>query len=80
MNDNNFDYMDIYSQPGDKVICAFPHAGYPYDQEKLLKHRIAVGDVVTVEKTEIHGWSTDLYLKEYPGVRFNTVNFGVKKG
>lgn len=67
--------MDIYSPKGTKVIFDMPDAGYPYHQEIAKKH-LVVGKVYTVDYTEVHSCSTDVYLVGLPDVAFNSVLFG----
>jgi len=66
--------MDIYSKHGTKVIFDSPTNGYPHQQENAKKHLI-VGKVYTVDFTEVHSSSTDVYLVGVPG-SFNSVLFG----
>lgn len=66
--------MNIYSNPGTKVIFANPTYGYPHDQEKAKQH-LAVGQVYTVHHTEVSASHTDVYLAEVPGIAFNSVLF-----
>jgi hypothetical protein len=67
--------MNIYAAPGSNVIFYNPRAGYRHDQETLAKHGLVVGGVYTVKETVVHSSSTELYLVEFPGVCFNSVNF-----
>lgn len=67
-------YMRIDCPEGTKVILGFPDHGYPHDQEMVKKH-LKVGETYTVERTVIHNFNTDVYLKEIPGVPFNSVLF-----
>ena len=66
--------MNIRTPAGQKVRYAFPENGYPYQQDVASAH-LQVGGVYTVERTEIDSWTTDVYLKEFPDVRFNSVLF-----
>ena len=43
----------------------------PASNAKLLK----LGDTYTVERIEEHSWHTKVFLKEFPGVEFNSVWF-----
>lgn len=67
--------MEIDTPSGEKVIMDSPDNGWPHDQQTIRKHGLVKGRAYTVESTEIHGSYTSLYLVEFPGVRFNTVNF-----
>jgi hypothetical protein len=66
--------MNIYAKYGDKVVCETLDAGYEYDREIASKH-LVVGSVYTIEETEVHNWHIDVYLQEFPGIRFNSVFF-----
>lgn len=66
--------MDIYAKEGSKVVFDKPDAGYQGAVEKAAKH-LTVGSTYTVERTEVGGWSTDVYLKEVEGVSFNSCMF-----
>lgn len=67
--------MEIYATAGAKVIMDYPEAGWPHDQRTIKDHGLTQGGEYTVDHTEVHSSSTTLYLREFPGVRFNTVNF-----
>jgi|SRR6266542_4469371 len=67
--------MDIYALPGTKVIMDWPEAGWTHDQCRIKDNGLVEGQTYTVERTEVHSSSTTLYLIEFPGVAFNTVNF-----
>jgi len=66
--------MDIYAQPGTKVIFDNPKNGYSYDQEDCRKH-LTFGQIYTVERTDVHSAYTDVWLQEVPDVSFNSVMF-----
>jgi hypothetical protein len=72
-NDNNTSTMNIYAKKGDKVIYCFPTSGYDYDKEQA-KEKLVLNQVYTIERTKVHGWSTDVYLQEVQG-SFNSVMF-----
>jgi len=69
--------MDIYSKEGTKVTPNYkdgkPVNGSEYDAKKVLKH-LQHGQWYTVQSTDVGNWSTDVYLKEFPGIPFNSVN------
>lgn len=66
--------MDIYAQPGSKIIFANPDNGYRYHQEQCAKH-LREGGIYTVSRTDVGSCSTDVYIKEAPGIPFNSVMF-----
>lgn len=66
--------MNIYAEHGDKVICSTFAAGYDYHKEVAAKY-LKAGKEYTIEKTVVDNWHTDVYLQEFPGVKFNSVFF-----
>lgn len=68
------DTMDIESEEGTLVRFSHPENGYTHHQEQAKKF-LEVGEVYTVEHVDIHSWHSDVYLKEFPGEKFNTVLF-----
>jgi len=67
--------MDIEAASGTKVILHAPDAGWPHDQRTIKEHGLRQGAKYTVDHTEPHSFHTYLYLREFPCVSFNTVNF-----
>ena len=66
--------MNIYALEGHKVKVSNLSGGYDYHKEVAKKHLI-IGNEYTVEKTDVDSWHTDVYLKEIPGIAFNSVYF-----
>ncbi len=66
--------MDIYSDPGTKVIFYYPNAGYKSHQE-IARKNLKVGRVYTVKKMYVENWSSKVSLDEVPGIVFNSVLF-----
>lgn len=66
--------MNIYAPPGTRVVFAHPTYGYTPHQETAAEHLVA-GDVYTVESTDVGDFHTDVFLRERPGVAFNSVMF-----
>lgn len=66
--------MNIYAIHGHKVVCSTFDAGYDYDKEQAKKH-LEIDKEYTVDYTNVDSWSTDVYLVEFPNVRFNSVFF-----
>lgn len=67
--------LDIYeTKQGDKVKCTEPEWGWPHHKEEALAH-LTKGKVYTVSEIEIRSYHTKVYLKEYPGKEFNSVQF-----
>ncbi len=65
--------MDIYAEEGKRVKYTGKN-GYEYDKEHANKH-LKVGEIYTVENTYVSGWHTDVWLKEVPNEKFNSVHF-----
>ena len=59
---------------GCKVINAYPDSGYDPDKELNRKY-LKPGKAYTIDKMIVHNWSTEMYLKEFPGISFNSVHF-----
>jgi hypothetical protein len=66
--------MNIHAKPGAKVVFSNPKAGYPSDQ-KLAKEHLEVGKTYTVSVTDVDQSRTNVYLKEFPEIAFNSVLF-----
>lgn len=66
--------MRLDSTEGTLVIYRFPENGHEFDRETSQKH-LTVGSIYTIEQTEVYDYNTDIYLKEFPGIRFNSVQF-----
>lgn len=66
--------MNIYAKNGDKVVF-LNRNGYDRDPKNACERGLVEGGVYTVEQTEVGGWHTNVYLKEFPEHRFNSVMF-----
>ena len=68
--------MNIYAKNGDKVKITEKsfNNGHEFDRIKIAK-LLRLGQVYEVDGTEVHSFSSEVYLKEFPGEQFNTVNF-----
>ncbi len=66
--------MNIYALRGHKVRLINTSSGYYYQTERAEKY-LKVGEVYTVDYTEVHSESTDVVLQEVPGVEFNSTCF-----
>ena len=68
--------MEIFAMEGYKVKVTedTKNNGSDYDVELVNKH-LTIGETYTVDYTIVHNFSTDVYLKEFPKIRFNSVNF-----
>ena len=65
--------MDIYAKAGTKVKFLDTN-GYDNDLERAREY-FKKDDVLTVTKTVVGGFSTDVYFEECPGEYFNSVMF-----
>lgn len=70
-----YEAMDIYSKPGTRVRFT-GHGGYDHHKEHANKF-LTVDQVYTVERTEVGGWHTDIYLEGFPHEGFNSVMFAI---
>lgn len=68
--------MSVNAQRGHKVTVTERSIanGYPLDEEKARRY-LKVGQVYTVERMDVHDWSSTIVLQEIPGVEFNSVHF-----
>jgi len=66
--------MNIYAENGDKVVCSTFDAGYKHEQQIAAKY-LVIGKEYTIDQTVVDNWHTDVYLQEFPGVKFNSVFF-----
>lgn len=66
--------MNIYAKEGYKVVADNLNCGWPSDAQKAQKYLVK-GQVYTVEYTIVDSWSTDVRLKEFPNILFNSVHF-----
>lgn len=70
--------MDIYTNPGKKVFAVFERGvlQHGHSHEKIEASRYLQPEKrYTIEKIDVWDWSSDVYLKEFPGIRFNSVHF-----
>ena len=65
--------MNIYAEEGAKVKYTGEN-GYEHHKEHANKY-LKVGETYTVENTYVSGWHTDVWLKEVPNEKFNSVHF-----
>ena len=66
--------FDIWNSSERKVLCT----RNDYDGMMVSSynhHLLEVGKIYTVEDVEVHSRHTLVYLKEFPGVSFNSVVF-----
>jgi hypothetical protein len=66
--------MNIYALKGHKVIRNTLSTGYEY-QVEVAKKYLEIGKEYTVEKTEVESYHTNVWLEEFPDVKFNSAYF-----
>lgn len=67
--------MDIFNNDERKVVCVQNvYSGFDANVRKNAA-LLTVGELYTVDCVEVHSWHTKVYLKEFPGVEFNSVLF-----
>ena len=68
--------MHIFALKGFKVVVTEFSAknGFGYDSVQVGKF-LEIGKEYTVEKTEVHSSSTNVWLQEFPDIIFNASNF-----
>lgn len=68
--------MNIYAKTGHEVIVTKETLknGLEEDIEKV-KRLLSKSRIYTIERTEVGGSRTRVFLKEFPGIPFNSVNF-----
>lgn len=69
----------ITIRPGDRVVFAFPNAGYPDEQKENQRLRLVEGEVYTLSMVDAHSFHTDVGLEEFPGHAFNSVFFALEE-
>jgi|CXWL01.1.fsa_nt_gi hypothetical protein len=58
------------------IQLRFEHPKNGHDCDKrLAEWHLHIGGIYTLEKAEMGAWHTDIYLKEVPGIAFNSVLF-----
>lgn len=71
--------MNIYAKEGTRVKGIFDGAGnviHGYDHDKeVARIHLKPNFIYTIDSTEVHSWSTKVFLKEFPGIAFNSVHF-----
>ncbi len=70
----NQDIMDIYAEPGSKVVYMYPNNGYEHDQLLAYSSGLRYGEVYTVTSIEVGDSRSYASFQEQSG-RFNTAMF-----
>lgn len=67
--------MNIFqAESGNKVTFEHPTAGWKGDVERGRKF-LLLGEEYTIHSVDIHQTLTTVYLEEFPGEYFNSVQF-----
>ena len=66
--------FDIFNNKPRKVVCAANDLD-GMSVNSRYAHLLIVGEVYNVIGVEVHDWYTLVYLKEFPDVGFNSVQF-----
>lgn len=69
--------MDIRSPEGSKVVFMNKN-GHKHEPEGAIDAGLVEGETYTVDHTDVYGWITYVYLKEFPDTPFNSVMFANK--
>lgn len=68
--------MNIYAKYGDKVIVTDESIKNGYDcVEEHARKLLEIGKTYTINYTEVDGWTTAVFLVEFPNEEFNSVTF-----
>lgn len=73
MLENKGNNMNIYAKEFDKVKYTGV-GGYDHHKELGDKH-LEVGTIYEVDHTEVYNWHTDVILKGFENLKFNSVLF-----
>lgn len=64
--------LDIFNSTPRVVVCTqAKEEDYYFPNASKLKE----GEKYHLSRLEVFSWHTDVYLKEFPGCRFNSVQF-----
>ena len=66
--------MDIYDKSERQVVCVSNKNNHFYDCDKNSP-LLTVGEKYTVMDVDVCSWHTEVWLKEFPDVEFNSVCF-----
>ena len=69
--------MDIQSPEGTKIVFINKN-GYSHEPEDARERGLIEGETYTVDYTVVYGWTTKVYLEEFPEIPFNSVMFKKK--
>ena len=68
--------MNIFALPGHKVKVTEETIKYGHDDDQeIVKKYLEIGKEYEISYTEVYGFHTDVYLREFPEIRFNSANF-----
>ena len=68
--------MDINTTEGTKVTVTKDSIKNGYDSvETHARKHLEIGGSYTIDYVHIEGWNTDVFIKEMPDIKFNSVSF-----
>lgn len=67
--------MMSITKPYPKNVRFTNSGGYDGEPQAAIAHGLKPEEVYEVSSVEVHSWHSYVYLKNYPGVPFNTVMF-----
>lgn len=69
-------YFSIYSKPGTEVTTDELHITWGYESDKKKAEMyLKPNEIYTIDKIDVHDFSTTVYLKEFENIGFNSVHF-----
>lgn len=66
--------MDIFNSKPRKLLCV-SNKNHEWTDSDENAHLLTVGNTYTMIGIEVHSWHTNVYLDEFPGVKFNSSCF-----
>ena len=66
--------MDIFNSKPRKLVC-ISNEDHEWVEADENAHLLIVGNTYTMVDIEVHSWHTLVWLKEFPGVEFNSSCF-----
>lgn len=64
--------MDIFNSEEREIRCVRNDNN---TTDSRYNHLLEVGKIYHVECVDVHSWHTDVYLREFPNMNFNSVLF-----
>lgn len=67
--------MNIFDTTERSIICISNEDHGMCHVCKANADKLVVGEIYTLDDLVVYDWHTDVYLKEFPGLKFNSVLF-----